>query len=161
MFTDFTLDMDDWSRYSLGTERKFENKCLPQYCLKDMFHMHGGGGMPTTPSEKAKGNPVKLTGAYIDPKSGLSYWEKCDANPYCQSWHDFKSSFYRKSRFGPNRYGQQGVNEKASRMITLDGKKWYFGFVISSKNEKGNTLNGNWIPAVSGGQASFSASMHW
>ena len=157
MPTDFrievTVTMDGYS------SRKLINECLPQYCLKELFSMHGGGGEPGT-TKQVQDQAAKLTGPYVEPKTGISYWAQCDANPFCQTWDNFKTSFQAEWKTWKNRFGKQG-GEKLAGIITLGGRKFFYGFVINPREQRGNTLVGFWTPAVSGGQASFSASMHW
>ena len=147
--TDFTVQID-W----VGWYRKFDDSCKPAYCLTDNFYIYGGFERDAARD-------------YFDPDTATRYPAACDKLPFCRSWDDFKTGFDNEHGLTEARYAygeQRGIGKK----VTYGGYKWYFGLIIEAKkqDQKANlagrgTLDGMWVPSSSGGQASFSESMHW
>ena len=143
--TDFTVRIDQ-----VGYIRRFTDTCKPAYCLTDNFDIHGGY--------------EDTTNDFQFSQRGYIYYAACDdKNDYCASWGDFKRGF--QNVYGDTNadaaYGTQGGHGYTR---TYGGNKWFFALVVKAKDEKNKEtvkLDGRWVPSSSGGQASFSESMHW
>ena len=148
--TDFTVQINWVGRY-----RKFADSCKPAYCLTDNFWIVGG-------FERRAGAD------YYDPNTASKFPGQCDKNDFCRSWDDFKTGFNNENGRTDARFAY-GEQVGLGKVVTFGGYKWFFALIIEYKKQDltkavmtgRGTLDGMWVPASSGGQASFSEAMHW
>ena len=151
-----------------------------QDCLENLFVITGGGGAVDNvgqPIPKAliqaklkKKEEVSFEGDWIQD-NGRKYYASCDANPICQSWDDFKTDFHNPNALSGYKEAYGNQQNKLDGVLTNYGRLWFYGLVFAPplaqdentrmKIPAGDVLVGRWIPSSSGGQASFSESIHW
>lgn len=96
------------------------------------------------------------------------FWPSCGNLFQCPSWRAFLRGFRNEAGIRSSKY-EYGTQNNNGKKYTQNGLKWFYGMVIASKasktGKKGvgflSSLNGQWTPSSSGGQASFSEGMHW
>ena len=95
------------------------------------------------------------------------YWGACDNNEKCESWSDFKVGFSNEQAKSDSRHAY-GTQLNDGERVTGKGTKWFFALNMRARSSKAKEivlghglLEGMWVPSSSGGQASFSESMHW